>query len=73
MKNRISLRLAAVVRALLLLTLSEPSHAQAPQVTTLSQSDVLPDGTPYGIVVPPNWNGTLLLDLDFLTSWRTPT
>jgi pimeloyl-ACP methyl ester carboxylesterase len=39
----------------------------------LSSSDVLPDSTAFGVVVPPNWNGTLLLDLDFLTGWRTPT
>ena len=28
--------------------------------------DVLLDGTPYRIVIPPGWNGTLLLDLDFV-------
>ena len=28
----------------------------------------LPDGTPWEIVVPSNWNGTLLVDLDFASS-----
>jgi len=27
---------------------------------------VLPDGTPYRVAIPPGWNGTLLLDLDFV-------
>jgi pimeloyl-ACP methyl ester carboxylesterase len=31
--------------------------------------DVLLDGTPYRIAVPPGWNGTLLLDLDFVGSF----
>jgi hypothetical protein len=26
---------------------------------------VLPDATPYRVAIPPGWNGTLLLDLDF--------
>ena len=39
----------------------------------LDRSGVLPDGTPYGIVIPPQWNGTLLLDLDFLSNWQNPT
>jgi hypothetical protein len=26
----------------------------------------LPDGTPYRIALPPDWNRTLLLDLDFV-------
>jgi hypothetical protein len=30
--------------------------------------DVLLDGTPYRIAVPAKWNGTLLLDLDFVPS-----
>jgi hypothetical protein len=30
--------------------------------------DVLLDGTPYRIAVPARWNGTLLLDLDFVPS-----
>lgn len=29
-------------------------------------SDVLLDGTPYRIAIPAGWNGTLLLDLDFV-------
>jgi pimeloyl-ACP methyl ester carboxylesterase len=28
--------------------------------------DILPDGTPYRVAVPSGWNGTLLLDLDFV-------
>ena len=39
----------------------------------LSLSGRLPDGTDFGAVFPPNWNGTLLLDLDFLAAWETPT
>jgi pimeloyl-ACP methyl ester carboxylesterase len=39
---------------------------------TLSLSDRLSDGIQFGAVVPPNWNGTLLLDLDFLSAWRMP-
>lgn len=41
--------------------------------TALSLSGRLADGTDYGVLVPPNWNGTLLLDLDFLAAWETPT
>ena len=33
--------------------------------------DVLLDGTPYRIAVPARWNGTLLLDLDFVPAPRT--
>jgi len=28
--------------------------------------DVLRDGAPYRIVIPPRWNGTLLLTMDFV-------
>lgn len=42
-------------------------------VDALTLSDRLPDGTECGAVVPPDWNGTLLLDLDFLTAWQSPT
>jgi pimeloyl-ACP methyl ester carboxylesterase len=34
---------------------------------------VLLDGTPYRIAVPPGWNGTLLLDLDFVRSSGAPS
>jgi hypothetical protein len=35
--------------------------------------DVLPDGTPYRVAIPPGWNGTLLLDLDFAGSFGVPS
>ena len=38
----------------------------------LSLSGRLPDGTEFGALVPPHWNGTLLLDLDFLSAWAMP-
>lgn len=69
MKNGLLLSIALISQVLLMPT----SEAQSPQVAALSQSGKLADGTDYGIVVPPNWNGTLLIDLDFLTSWQTPT
>jgi pimeloyl-ACP methyl ester carboxylesterase len=34
---------------------------------------VLLDGTPYRIAIPVGWNGTLLLDLDFIGSSGTPS
>jgi len=50
---------------------AEPPAAAAPApITELSQSGKLSDGTEYGFIIPPNWNGTLLLDLDFLMSWK---
>ena len=39
-------------------------------ITELTQSGKLSDGTEYGFIIPTNWNGTLLLDLDFLMSWK---
>ena len=43
--------------------------AQATEEVVLTRIDgTLPDGMPWAIVVPSGWNGTLLLDLDFLTS-----
>ena len=39
-----------------------PAHA-----ATRSQSGVLADGTAYRMDVPDNWNGALLLDLDYAT------
>ena len=47
--------------------------ASALKCKTLTLSGRLPDGTEFGVVVPSGWNGTLLLDLDFLTAWRSPT
>jgi len=55
----------AVVEALMM-TLALPSQASLAQqrsIPVLDRSGVLPDGTPYGIVIPPQWNGTLLLDI----------
>ena len=43
-----------------------PAAAQAPTLTRVDGT--LPDGTPWEIVVPSNWNGTLLVDLDFASS-----
>jgi hypothetical protein len=34
--------------------------------------DVLLDGTPYGIAIPVEWNGILLLDLDFVAAAGAP-
>jgi pimeloyl-ACP methyl ester carboxylesterase len=44
-------------------------------VTAISPnvSGRLSDGSAFGAVIPARWNGTLLLDLDFLTAWGTPT
>ena len=73
MKKKLKLWIALTAQVFLLLMASNASRAQSPQVAALSQSGELADGTSYGIVVPPNWNGTLLIDLDFLTTWQTPT
>ena len=35
--------------------------------------DVLLDGTPYRVAIPPAWNGTLLLDLDFAGTYGVPS
>jgi hypothetical protein len=34
--------------------------------------DVLLDGTPHRIAIPVEWNGTLLLDLDFVGASGAP-
>lgn len=70
MKKKLRHWTALIALMFLSTALSEVSHAQ---IAALSQSGKLIDGTAYGIVVPPNWNGTLLIDLDFLTSWQSPT
>jgi hypothetical protein len=44
----------------------ELASAQGPTLTRAEGT--LPDGTPWEIVVPGNWNGTLLVDLDFASS-----
>jgi len=44
----------------------ELTSAQGPPLTRAEGK--LPDGTPWEIVVPSNWNGTLLVDLDFASS-----
>ena len=46
--------------------ISLPGTVSAQTLTRLEGN--LPDGTPWEIVVPSPWNGTLLLDLDFGTS-----
>ena len=37
----------------------------AGQSSVAEQGGTLPDGTPYLMRVPPNWNGTLIRDLDY--------
>ena len=63
--------LAALARlvsfALVVIALAAPVGA-ATEVT----SGVLPDGTPYRIDYPDNWNGTLLVSLDYAPNWRYP-
>ena len=49
-----------------LISLPRPASAQAPTITRLDGT--LPDGTPWEIAVPSNWNGALLVDLDFTGS-----
>ncbi|MCC7043880.1 MAG: hypothetical protein IT183_08460 [Acidobacteria bacterium] len=49
-----------------LLALTGRALTQAPELIRLEGN--LPDGTPWEIVVPNGWNGTLLLDLDFASS-----
>lgn len=48
------------------MSLPELASAQGPTLTRAEGK--LPDGTPWEIVVPSNWNGTLLVDLDFASS-----
>ena len=57
--------LALFVLLVCLISLPGAVSAQTP-LTRLEGT--LSDGTPYEIVVPSPWNGTLLLDLDFDTS-----
>lgn len=42
-----------------------PSLAQAPAEQLRTTRGTLPDGTPYRIDVPANWNGALLVGLDY--------
>lgn len=42
-----------------------------PSLTT-DLRDALRDGTPYRIAIPQGWNGTLLLDLDFVGPFGAP-
>jgi hypothetical protein len=42
-------------------------HAVTPIAVVRSQSGSLPDGTPYRMDVPANWNGVALFDLDYFT------
>ena len=48
--------------------MSFPELASAQGPTLTRAEGTLPDGTPWEIVVPSNWNGTLLVDLDFASS-----
>lgn len=46
--------------------------AQAPLTLNGTLRAGTPGEIPYEVVAPPQWNGTLVLDLDFITSW-SPT
>jgi pimeloyl-ACP methyl ester carboxylesterase len=49
------------------------SFGIAPGSLRTDQRAVLLDGTPYRIAIPAGWNGTLLLDLDFVGPPRAPS
>lgn len=51
---------------------SELPGAEEPEPAAEEIRGTLEDGTPYVFVVPENWNGTVLVDLD-LASGRPPT
>ncbi|MEQ1757313.1 MAG: hypothetical protein ABL986_03270 [Vicinamibacterales bacterium] len=48
---------------------AQTPSAPVPAATT----GMLPDGTAYRIDVPPNWNGTLLIGLDYAAGQTSPT
>src|SRR6185503_2726216 len=52
-------------------TLLAPLRAQTGGPLTLSGTlrQGQPGQTPYQVIAPEAWNGTLVLDLDFVTSW----
>ncbi|WP_157220802.1 alpha/beta hydrolase family protein [Flavisphingomonas formosensis] len=56
----------------LLTAIPQSSFSSQRSTAMLSRSGTLSDGTSYGAFIPPNWNGTLLLDLDFLQNWEAP-
>src|SRR5687768_8218029 len=65
-----------VASATLLLGQAPPAPAPAAQQPAPSGveafSGMLPDGSNYRAVKPAQWNGTLLLDLDFINNPQAP-
>ena len=60
--------LVALVGCLIPLPMAEVSAQATEEVVLTRIEGTLANGTPWEIVVPSGWNGTLLLDLDFETS-----
>lgn len=44
--------------------------AQAPATLNGTLRTGTPGEIPYEVITPTTWNGTLVLDLDFITSWN---
>ncbi|MFA9430234.1 hypothetical protein [Egicoccus sp. AB-alg2] len=57
---------AGIAVALALIPLAVAAPASAQTASESGVAGVLPDGTRYGFIRPPDWNGTLLLDPDFM-------
>jgi hypothetical protein len=72
------LGLIAVLLSSVIASFSLPSVAWGQTVPVASQQSyeeergTLPDGTPYLIRVPKQWNGTLLRDMDFVSGVASP-
>lgn len=69
-RARVELPAAATVVSLLALA-AAPGRA-AGQARFTEEGDTLPDGTVYLMRVPPNWNKTLIRDLDYASGANSP-
>jgi pimeloyl-ACP methyl ester carboxylesterase len=50
----------------------QPTTTDCTQLTYVEQLGTLPDGTPWGMRKPSNWNGVLINDLDFIPALNNP-
>ncbi|MFC7405716.1 alpha/beta fold hydrolase [Georgenia alba] len=64
-------RVAGVLAATLAVSVLAVAPASADEPTEVSGT--LDDTTPYEFLVPPDWNGTVFVDLDFAGGTVTPT
>ena len=71
--GRSRLRAALAALAVVTLTATLMSGIAGADAHVSEQSGVLPDGTPYLISVPEDWNGVLINDLDYVSNADTST